>query len=300
MTCYHPVTAWRSQDKNQATGKRGIVFSASGGFGLPIKLPCQGCIGCRLDRSREWAQRVVHEASRYPENVFLTLTYDDANLPPSGSISKEEIQLFQKRLRFHFRSRKLRFFSIGEYGDRTGRPHYHSIVFNCGFNDQIQHKKTDYGTLFRSPTLDRLWGKGHCLIGQVSFHSAAYVARYALKKITGDRAQSHYERTDAFTGEIHRLEPEFALMSRRPGLGLDWFQTFKTDCYPSDFLIHQGGKTRIPRYYDKKIPEVELALLKEARKLNAKKFRKENTPERLKVREIVKKAQLQQLKRESQ
>lgn len=242
--------------------------------------------------------RCLHEASLQPDNVFLTLTYAPESLPPHGSLAPRDLCLFFKKLRRAFPARKLRYFAVGEYGDMLGRPHYHALVFNLDFADKKPIGKSKDGSLFYgSAQLDQIWGLGHTSVGSVTFESAAYCARYALKKITGKQAAGHYEIIDPDTGEIHERIPEFARMSNRPGLGSAWFDLFKSDCYPSDFLVHNGKPLKVPSFYDRKLPEETLAKIKESRKLKARHWRKDSTPRRLKDRETVKLSQLKQLKR---
>ena len=151
----------------------------------PCTIPCGKCIGCRLAHSRQWAVRCVHEASLHERNCFLTLTFDDAHLPVSGSVSVRDVQLFLKRLRkaLSYQNIKIRFFACGEYGDKNLRPHYHLILFNYDFSDDRQLlRQTPYGPLYISDFLFRLWPYGFHTIGNVTFKSCAYVARYVTKK----------------------------------------------------------------------------------------------------------------------
>jgi len=224
VPCYSPLTGYRSRVTG-ASGKRQIVFKSSEGYlDQPVEVPCGRCIGCRLEYSRQWAVRCVHEASLYDENSFLTLTYSPENLPSNGSLVKRDLQLFFKRLRKSLPEKKIRYFACGEYGDRNGRPHYHVCLFNHNFRDRYLYTVRDGVALYRSESLERLWPAGFSTIGDVTFESAAYVARYTMKKFKGDEDEKkkHYEICDSETGEIHDLLPEFAIMSRRPGIGSGW------------------------------------------------------------------------------
>lgn len=194
-----------------------------------------------------------------------------------------------KRLRFVRPNQKIGFYMCGEYGETTVRPHYHAILFNTRFEDQRFYKwSTNGDPIYKSEELNRLWKLGECLVGAVTFESAAYVARYILKKITGDLAPAHY------AGRA----PEYAQMSRASGIGKGWFEKYKSDCYPSDFLVHDGKKAKVPRYYDKQLPEEELATYKTSRKETARLTWKNSTPSRLRVRETVKKSQMALIKRD--
>lgn len=244
MVCVMPLKAYRAE------GGR-VVFSSKEGYvDRPLTLPCGQCIGCRVDRSRAWALRCVHEASLHDRNCFLTLTYDAKHLPADGSLRKKDWQDFAKRLRKA--CGPFRYFHCGEYGDANYRPHYHSIVFGLDFADtRVHFVRTGATRLFRSPLLEKLWGHGFCTIGDVTFQSAAYVARYCMKKATGPLAEQAYRRVDVITGEEYYVSPEYITMSRRPGIGAGWYDKFKDDVFPSDEVIFDGKRFRPPKFYDK-------------------------------------------------
>lgn len=298
MTCYHPIEAWYSAEKNPS-GKRNVVFQAAGAHGLPFKVPCGQCIGCRLDRAHEWAVRCMHEAQFHETSSFLTLTYGAESLPADGSLDVRHLQLFCKRLRASLAPERVRFFACGEYGDRNRRPHYHMLLFGHAFlSDRKRYTETKHGTLYTSERLTQLWGLGECWIGSLTFQSAAYVARYSLKKVNGDRADAHYSVIDKGTGEINRLGPEFLVMSRNPGIGRPWLDKFQADIHPDDFVIVNGRKTPVPRYYTKQLASSAQADIKKSRKEKASKNWRNNTSTRLAVREEVKKASISHLKRD--
>jgi len=188
----------------------------------------------------------------YEDNCFITLTYSDENLPAVGSLVPDHLQLFMKRLRdFSTRSRgrSLRFYACGEYGDQFGRPHYHGLLFDFDFSDKYFWKTTEGGQrLYRSPRLEKLWPLGDSYIGAVTFDSAAYVARYCVKKITGEMSAEHYHRIDP-DGRSHWLVPEFGRMSQ--SLGKPWLEKFHTDVYNSDFVLMNGHKMLPPKAYDR-------------------------------------------------
>lgn len=253
-------------------GKAVVVFKPPNGPGTPIKIPCGQCIGCRLDRSRDWALRCMHEASLHDHNSFLTLTYNEENLPPGGTLVKAHHQQFMRDLRKFLAkqtkelSEKLnvqlttpvvRYFLCGEYGEDLQRPHYHALLFGYDFLDKIPWCKSGGNQVYRSPELESIWTKGHSWIGEVTWQSAAYVARYVLKKVNGEKAWERYCRDiDPETGECTYLEPEYIAMSRGGnrkgscGIAADWYRKYKADCR-KDFLTVEGVRHRIPRYYDK-------------------------------------------------
>lgn len=294
MECYSPIFG----RKDPRTGKLKPVVSRA--FEGVLVVSCGQCIGCKLERSRQWAVRCMHEAQMHPDNAFITLTYDDEHLPPNNSLRVQDWQTFAKALRYQMRkddetlnqpARKLRFFHCGEYGETNGRAHLHALLFGVDFYDKAFEKVNREGDkLYTSATLDRLWGRGRTIVGSVTFESAAYCARYVLKKITGPDAEKHY----------NGRKPEYTTMSRRPGIGKAWIDTFMGDVYPSDECIVRGHPSRPPKFYDeqyKKANPIGYLELKKARVANASLNECDETPERLAVREQVKRAQINNFKR---
>lgn len=296
-------------------GKQSIVFKRpSGTYLKDIKLPCGQCIGCRLKRSVMWATRCMHEAQLYNDNCFITLTFDDEHLPEDNSLDHDIFQRFMKRLRKEISPRKVRYFMCGEYGDESWRPHYHALLFNYDFPDKVTYDMSgSENPYYISEQLYRLWPYGFHLIGNATFETAAYVARYCTKKITGDMAEGHYNRIltdwDEVTGEITYIKevdllPEYARMSTNPGIGKEWFNQFKADLYPSDFIVtNNGTKVGIPHYYDKLLDNEDEFLLKQQklkREMAARYQSQETTRDRLRAREFCKKEQAKQLKRNKQ
>lgn len=297
MPCYHPIRAWRSP--------RGVAFKPTPDS-KDIQLPCGRCIGCRLERSRQWALRLEHEKKFHDQSSFITLTYDEHHVPRDGSLNVKHFQDFMKRLRKWKHSvdgGKIRFFHAGEYGEKKGRPHYHAILFGHSFEEEAYDSETnDRGDkTWSSRELDRLWTDGMSRIGAVTFESAAYVARYVTKKISGRAAEGHYQRICETTGEIFSLKPEYATMSRRPGIGALHFEKYHQDIYPHDQCVVRGHPTKPPRFYDKqleKINPVAYQDLKDQREhALALAPKQDRTDARLHVRETVKLAQIGQLKR---
>lgn len=235
--------------------------------------------------------------------MFLTLTYRPENLPKDGSLQPKHFQDFMKRYRFWLEHKRIRFFHCGEYGEKNDRPHYHALIFGHRFKDLELHTKINGNSLYTSEKLNELWGHGYCLIGDVTFESAAYVARYVTKKITGEKALHHYNEIDLETGEILKeRRPEYVTMSRRPGIGKTWFEAYSGDVYPLDEVIIRGKKMKPPRYYnslEEKLDPDEYFRIKAARIAAAKKpeVQKDNTWDRLQVKEKCKLKQFELLKR---
>ncbi|WNK12815.1 MAG: replication initiator protein [Microvirus sp.] len=258
MTCTNPLKAYRPLSK--IDGGR-YVFNAAKALNPdnPTLVPCGVCQSCRVARSRDWAIRCMHESQMHPVNTFATLTFSDEHLPKNYSVDVRDVQLFMKRLRKKFSS-KIRFLACGEYGDKFLRPHYHLLLFNHIFTDQQFYKHTPQGDrLYTSEDLDTLWPFGQAILGDLTYQSAAYCARYVMKKITGDRADEHYVRLHPITNTLHVVKPEFQVSSTNPGLGSTWFDKFKDDAFPSDFLIVDGKKHPVPKYYLKKLQQEEAA-----------------------------------------
>lgn len=290
MPCYRPLEAWRKHGG-------GVTFNRRDGFvDRPVKIPCGQCIGCRLERSRQWAVRCVHEASLHDCNCFLTLTYDDEHLqhlprgidPETGeidaggySLNKSDIVLFMKRLRKKFGA-GIRFLQCGEYGSLHGRPHHHVLLFGHQFSDLelLPGRRPGGVRLYRSRELESLWPFGMCAVGDLTWESAAYVARYVTKKVTGDMAETHY---------LGRL-PEYITMSRRPGIAHDWIESNLDDVYPNDRVFIRAGKvSRPPKYYDKiyDLQKEDFWKIRLNRQCKANHYSSDNTGRRLQDREIT-------------
>ena len=308
MPCYSPLTGYVvGKNKN---GKRDIVFSKPRKYIENVDIPCGQCTGCRLGKAQMWALRCAHEMQLHETNSFITLTYDDDHLPIDYSVNKHTLQKFIKRLRKTVSPRKISYFACGEYGE-TWRPHYHLIIFNYDFPDKLSTSFTQStNPYFISAELSGLWKEGNHLIANATFETAAYVARYCLKKVNGERAPDHYRKTimdvHEVTGEIIyykedvELEPEFQLMSRNPAIGKEWYKKYKTDVFPSDFLVQDDQKFPIPQYYDK-LFESEDSLAFETTKLKRRinNLLKEDKPSLARLRDIenVKKLKLKTLER---
>lgn len=204
-----------------------------------------------------------------------------------------------KRLRKSSKVR-VRFFVCGEYGEQLSRPHYHACLFGYDFPDKVpvSYLSTSQKS-WRSSSLERLWPHGHVHLGSLNVRSAAYAARYVLKKVTGSNAVPYYRRVDN-DGVSHDLVPEFARMSLRPGIASAWFEKFQGDVSTFDYVVHEGKKFSVPKYYDRLLERSDpdlLASWKEDRELRALPFRPDGSPDRLLVRETVEAARLKTLTR---
>lgn len=309
MACFKPLQAWRGR-KSGPSGKGTIVFRKEDSCGVELTLPCGQCVGCLLERSRQWAARMMHEASLFDRNEFLTLTYAPEKLPADGSLHKEHFQDFMKR--FRKRCGKVRYFHCGEYGERFHRPHYHAVFFGFEFPDRVFWKDCGEYKVYRSELLDDIWGHGECKLGSVSFESCAYVARYVVAKKFANFAKVPFclSSVSGFSGEVVSLQPEYVTMSRRPGIGFAWFRKFGNEVYPSDEIIVRGFSSRPPRYYDLQAELAEPSVFDAVKRARLSRLRKElvshdadgvwtseSRPERLVVREKCARARLSLSKR---
>ncbi len=279
MPCVSPLKGYRHIDGGFRTKRDNTTG--------PMRVACGQCIGCRTARRKEWGARIMHEASQYKNNSFLTLTYRDAAqcteqqlkdklyLPDSNSLVKSHFQKFMKRLRKHFPDTRIRYYQCGEYGDENNRPHYHACLFNLSFKDEKLYSHNDGCPLYTSELLEKLWRYGFATIGDLTFESAQYVAGYILKKITGARADDHYHRYDEY-GQSYWLQPEYTTMStgvkKGDAIGANWFKTYHSDCFPSDDLPIPGvGIVRgIPRYYETLMENIDADALANAKAIRAK------------------------------
>uniref|UniRef100_A0AAU8AWB6 Replication initiator protein n=1 Tax=Dulem virus 169 TaxID=3145646 RepID=A0AAU8AWB6_9VIRU len=246
-----------------------------------IEIPCGKCIECRLEYSRQWANRCMLELQYHDPRFcwFVTLTYDDMSMQhlPVGlindcevhSVDKQDIQKFFKLLRrdveYHDRAVEpsIRYFCCGEYGSKSLRPHYHAIIYGLNLSDNTSWSKSHHNfQLFRSPYLEKIWKKGFVVVSPVTWETCAYTARYVMKKAKGLTADQYLE---------HGINPEFVLMSRRPGIGRQYFDDHYKDIYKFDSInvsTSQGGKQfKPPRYFDQLYAQID-SLESEVLKIN--------------------------------
>lgn len=298
MPCFFPMQATFSLRDD---GKKSLVFSNTNArlFKEGVKpsgdnnltLPCGKCMGCRIERSRQWAIRCMHEAKCHEQNCFVTLTYAPEFLPEGGNLVRKHLQDFIKRLRNTFVGKSIRYYYCGEYGDKLDRPHYHLCLFGHDFSDKKQLSKRNGNWIYTSEILSKLWPFGHASVGAFTYETAAYVARYVTKKICGDQSKEHYGNKT----------PEFGGMSLKPGIGAKWFEKYgETDVMPHDNIIVKAKEAKVPRYYDilmeRKDPE-RFVKIKEARKEFGKLVEFDNTADRLAVKYKIFKSKIRLLPR---
>lgn len=293
MSCFHPLRAFQigetnsgkkqlkicSLDTNHVEKRNGVWYAFSTDFVSPyaervvrdsMLVPCGKCAGCRIDKSREWANRCMLELQYHDSAYFVTLTYNDQHVPksaygssdtgeaiPALSLCKKDFQLFMKRLRERCKDDKIRFFGCGEYGGQTFRPHYHVILFGLHLDDLVPFSGTDRGYMYYlSDTIQKAWSvydpdtqsfdpMGHVLVGNVTWETCAYTARYVMKKLDGPAGQLY---TD------FNVEKPFSLMSRKPGIARQYYDDHP-DVYDYEFInvstATGGMKFRPPKYFDR-------------------------------------------------
>ena len=251
-----------------------------------VEVPCGQCIECRLNRSRKWADRCMMELQYHTQSWFITLTYDNEHIPKNpmydpdtgevyaenATLVKKDFQDFMKRLRRAYEyaghENKLRFFAAGEYGSETMRPHFHAILFGLELDsdDLTLYKRNLQGdNLYNSKLISSCWKKGFSVVGEVTWQSCAYVARYIMKKHLGKDSEFY---------DIYNIEPEFTLMSRKPGIARQYYEDHKDELFDYDFVTiptNQGSRRIYPPPYFEKLfehdfPDQDVVERKERRK----------------------------------
>lgn len=220
-----------------------------------IEIPCGRCINCRINYGQEWAVRCVCEAKEHEENYYLTLTYDpDHVIDRAGNVGVDNLEYvptanndmfskFMKALR-QSQHRKygikgIRFLACSEYGDKSFRSHHHAIIFGLHLEDLKPYGKSNGYWLYTSKYLDDLWKNGEIWIGEVTAHSAQYVAKYAVKN------------TDNYKKLCDELNVDYPClrMSRRPGIGKHYFEQHKYEIMQNGGIYLNGKKVPVPDYW---------------------------------------------------
>lgn len=267
MPCFHPQAVFQPEKNSkikfltkfeyETLNKVGFIskFGHLVNKSQTFKIKCGKCNGCRIDYSKMWSIRCMHELTSHQHSCFITLTYNDDNLPERNSLYYKHFQDFMKRLRIKYKDCKIRFYMCGEYGEKLKRPHYHAIIFGWTPPDKKFFKVTDSkSNVYTSAILDKLWGKGYTSVGTVTASSCAYVSRYIMKKQFGKDSEfknQYIYSVDTSTGEILYKNKEFSKCSNRPGIAKDFYDKFKCDIKFLDgyIMLKDGFKTSIPRYY---------------------------------------------------
>lgn len=265
------------------------------------QIACGKCWACQLNYSAEWATRIMLEAKKYDHNYFITLTYDDENVPILERLEYEEtykmheeiieqktvqlendgtwqyslypdhIKTFLNSLRKYLERKGhkgVKYFYCGEYGETTHRPHYHLILLNCPLDiNQFYdtHIDDNYKAHWKSREIERFWKKGMMDLAECEWSCIAYVARYCTKKLdmSGDK------RVYLNKG----LLPEYVRMSK--GIGFDYFRQHKEEIYKNDEMIMKTvkgntGSFKPPKAFDRKYKELDPKGFELIRKSRAK------------------------------
>jgi hypothetical protein len=322
MSCRDPRNAYKTGSYHEESGKEIIAFKIKD-FKITdperqiIKVPCGQCAHCRAEKARQWAFRSICESSLYDDNCFITLTYNDKNIPhpfknrdckkcidirqkgqdkiiepckKKGTLCHYDFQLFFKRLRKKY-GKEIRYYMCGEYGKKLLRPHYHILLFNFDFPDKevwsVKRVKDKAYKVFRSQQLEKLWPYGFSTIGELNYQTAGYVSRYIMKKWNGVSKEMYYKG----------LKPEYTNMSRKKGIGKDWFDKFKTDLYNKDRVVINGSVSgKPPKYFDLLLEKEDEVLYKEIK--DSRKEKSKNRSYDLESEDKILKKRLSLLERE--
>ncbi len=314
MPCYEPLKGF----KDISTGR--LVFERNPNTVHDMQVACGQCLGCRVDHRLMWSIRIVHEAAMHVDdhgNSWATLTYrspsactdqqykDGYYVPQKYSLDPSHVSKFIRSLRKANPDHKIRYFYCGEYGDDNDRPHYHICVFNHSFRDQSLWQDDEGLYTYTSEELQKHWPWGFTTVAELNLRTAAYTAGYALKKITGTRAEDHYLRCDAY-GEAYWLMPEFIRMStgrgKPSGIGASFYEKYKNDIFPADTSPVPGHGTEqlVPRYYQNILAEQNpsmLAVIQQTRQKFISEHAADFTPERLRAKYKCARAKQNTLKR---
>lgn len=276
MACEKPSRAWQRGAGGRLRFKKPEPGDSIGFSELEV--PCGTCILCREEYARQTAVRIHHEAMMHEYSAFITLSYNDENLPQHNSLQYEDIHRFWKRERQRLDRKygiKLRHYTVGEYGDKTTRPHYHACIFGYPYLENRIIMRETPTLLWTTPELEHSWGLGFVSVGALNFTTAAYTASYITKKL---RSKQQYVRIDETTGELIKLEQPRAFMS--DNLGKTWWDKYGKYLETNDQIIINGMKQKPPKAYDKwlgKKDEKKLRQIKEERKKKA--IENKQTPE---------------------
>jgi hypothetical protein len=268
MPCYFP----RPGKANPAQNGKWVSLDKAPHHWEDLTISCNQCLGCRLRRGLEWTTRNTAESYMHDEQCFITLTYDDENLPHNRSLNYTHFQKFIRSLRDDNKRKTIRYFGVGEYGDNFGRPHFHALLYGHEFKDAKKLKGTNLNT---SEELSARWlNRGYVSIGEVNFETASYVSNYVQKKVLGKNKNEHYgvQWLNKTTGELHDIkytntvptpdnqdyfwkrQPEKSFMSLKPGIGMPFYDKYKHDIfqYNKDGFHHEGKLLKPPKIWSGK------------------------------------------------
>lgn len=274
MPCFKPLAAFE-------TPAGVILFRNPTADSVPLRLPCRRCMGCRMTYSSHWIQRGLCELAMHDQADchFLTATYAPEHMPEHGDLVYSHWQKFARKVRKELGP--FRFMVTGEYGEKTDRPHFHAHIYGLRLDDlQVAGRGTQGDTLFESPALEEIWGKGIARIGEINPTTLGYTTGYALKD-TGAHDDKNYEIVLP-NGEVYQKRRPFMRTSRKPGIGGEWFDRYGiTDVFSKGYCTHFGKKYHPPPYFLERLREMDESMYeaeKEKRKeaVNDPAYVKEN------------------------
>ena len=210
-------------------------------------LPCGKCLSCKQARANEWTARLIHERPFWKAAFFVTLTYSDEHLPSGNTLVKEHLQDYIKRYRRSIEPGRCKHFSAGEYGETSGRAHYHAIILTD--DPQVQF-------------IERAWPFGLTYVGTVTPESTRYVANYVQKKYSDELNEKIYGGR----------QPPFQLQSQ--GIGLRYAEENLLLLSTQGRVSVGGTRQTVPRYYAKKLGLDMAEITKEKRQETTEKREK--------------------------
>ena len=229
-------------------------------------IPCGHCAGCKLTKRSSWANRMEMELPYHENAWFLTITYNDENIPYRGtwdtytgeliienySLKYDDIQKFWKNLRRYIEyhklgdSKKMMYYAAGEYGGETHRPHYHAIVYDLPIkkDDLKEYKRKQGAIYYNCKWIEKIWNKGYVVLSPATWNAMSYTAGYTTKKIYGKEGKEFYENLG--------ITPEDCWMSTKPAIGAQYYYDHAAEIYDKDQIMLKNGKIcKPPRYFDK-------------------------------------------------
>lgn len=303
--CTSPKKAWLPK-KPDKDGKKPLLFKPPNHTKIfdyeIIETPCNHCIACEKLRALRTAVQLACELkTTLGDSLFLTLTYNDENLPSDFSVNKNHLQNFLKKLR-HWRIKtdhigNFRYLSQNEYGGKFSRPHVHIAGFNLTIPDLRSVQSKGAYQAFDSEIINQLWGKGDVHIIRLCFENCLYIANHHIDEKVDNKGKVH--ETPIIHPVTKRLiktrKPEFSTRSSRPGIGKDFFKKYFSDIYPGDFMINKGQEMPVPKYFDALLKKHDLQLFEEIKKKRSDKVEKK-TPQQNRYQAKFNKAKLKSKK----
>lgn len=213
---------------------------------------CGYCRSCRINKTSQWALRLIYELDNWDCASFVTLTYNDENLPKDFGLHKDELTTFLKALRYDLslEKRKFKYFACGEYGDiptppyKHGRPHFHLILFGLNpdpYDNNNHDRQLIANNWLKCDSFMWRWKNQNNAIDYVNRRDINYVCGYVQKKLNGELGADVY---------ADRQRP---FMTCSKSLGLDYFVKNQNRFFDLGYCLLNGRKIAIPKYYRDKL-----------------------------------------------